>query len=374
MASGTQTRSKGAIIKDHLELGGGSEVAPKVDKSKLAHGLFYEGITGKGYCSWGWFEDTVLNSYFGFSTEKKGSIWNGFNKEMRTQIRSFSWKEGTAGENLYLPNTCRHNNEYLYTIDHRVILPGRFFPMPSKSFLKEHGEEDSLNLDAQTASQYENLRKFQTQINERFDAFAPYGYSHCNKGIIRNFVFSADFLMKHFAKINTLESGLNSFWQSVSSIYGGFWNFEIKQSGSDTGRIQVVDVNSTENSAKDNVVFPIIKNKSTEEEYRNVGYDPDKVDPSRTWEFSVNSKDSIINDFSVDVTLDSKLVTQAIYHTNKDTFEVGSSGMNAPESLGIEALATLHNAHMTQEKVDEYHNQKELDDQILKKITTPYLK
>ena len=101
MASGTQTRSKGAIIKDHLELGGGSEVATKVDKSKLAHGLFYEGITGKGYCSWGWFEDTVLNSYFGFSTEKKGSIWNGFNKEMRTHIRSFSWKEGTAGENLY---------------------------------------------------------------------------------------------------------------------------------------------------------------------------------------------------------------------------------------------------------------------------------
>ena len=86
--------------------------------------------------------------------------------------------------------------------------------------------------------------------------------------------------------------------------------------------------------------------------------DKDKKDPEKTFEFSVYSKDSIMTEFSVDVSLDSKMITQAMYHTNKDISTVGHSGMNSPESMGIQALSTLNNVSKTQTEIGKKIEQK----------------
>ena len=48
-------------------------------KGHMSPGTFYWG--DKGWCRWGWFEDVVLNTFYGFIGEGEG---------FRTQIRSFS--------------------------------------------------------------------------------------------------------------------------------------------------------------------------------------------------------------------------------------------------------------------------------------------
>ena len=332
-------------------------------KGHMSPGTFYWG--GKGWCRWGWFEDVVLNTFYGFIGEGEG---------FRTQIRSFSkTKDGQL-----IPNKCRFNPGFLWTIDKRVILPGRFFPLPDDKYLTEE-----IGVAAETQKKYKQLREFQDALNDRFPAFRS-PVLELNKktekydvevGIIRNFVFSADFLIKHFGSgISNLESGLNSFWRSVSSIYGGFWNFEVKQSQSHTGRIMIIDNDIVSTPVGTATVFPKLERKSTYNLYKDVGTDPDKEDPQKTFEFSVYGKDSIMSEFSVDVTLDSKMVTQAMYHTNKDISTVGHSGMNSPESMGIQALSTLNNVSKTQTEIDEYGRLQDIKDSIEYEISTPYLK
>mgnify|MGYP003641646007 CR=1 FL=1 len=311
----------------------------------------------KGWCRWGWFEDVVLNTFYGFVGEGGG---------FRTQIRSFSTTTDKDGNQQGRPNKCRHSPDFLYNIDKRVILPGRFFPIPTKTFLK-----NTLDTPPEMIEQYEQLRGFQTKIDETFKPFE----ASDTEGYIRNIVFSADFLIKHFGSgISNLESGLNSFWRSVSSIYGGFWDFKIVQSQSNTGRIMVIDNQAAENKVGLKTVFPKSERKSTYEKYKDVGIDKDKVDPQKTFEFSVYGKDSIVSEFTVDVNIDSKMITQAMYHTNKDISTVGHTGMNSPESMGIRALSTLHNVSKTKKQIDDYGKQQEKRDGIVYEISTPYLK
>ena len=301
----------------------------------------------------GWFEDVVLNTFYGFVGEGQG---------FRTQIRSIS----RTKDDILMPNRCRFSDDFLYTIDKRVILPGRFFPIPDNTYL-----EEEIGVGTQTIEKYGYLSEFYRKINGKFSAFAV----SSTEGSIRNFVFSADFLIKHFGSgISDLESGLNSFWRSVSSIYGGFWNFEVVQSQSHTGRIMIIDNNWTATSVAKATVHPNLENKSNSKDVENAGTTPDWPDLQRTFEFSIYGKDSIMSEFSVDVTLDSKMITQAMYHTNKDISIVGHSGMNSPESMGIQALSTLHNVSKTQTEIDDYGKQQEKRDSIVHEISTPYLK
>ena len=32
--------------------------------------VYFNEDTEKGYCTWGWFEDNILNTFFGFVSEK----------------------------------------------------------------------------------------------------------------------------------------------------------------------------------------------------------------------------------------------------------------------------------------------------------------
>lgn len=318
--------------------------------------------SGRGYCSWGWFEDSILNTHFGFVANKEGKLQT----KHRSYIRSFSTlpkkeNEVRSGLDLNSPNTCRFSSKYLYTINKDIILPHKHYPLPKidDEFFSTY------DITSKSKEDYEILSKTHAAINDFFDPF-----KHPTKtdkdgnelGIIRNFVFSADYLTKHFAGgVRNLESALNSFWNRVSSVYGGYWNFEIVQSQNTNGRISVIDRNVTVNKVPNVSCFPVIGNKSTPEH------------PNKNFEFSVYSKNSLMTDFTVDVNLDSKLITQAVYHTNKDVVITGNTGMNSPESLGIKALSLLNNVSVTQEEIDEFGKIQDKNDSLLKEITTPYL-
>ena len=302
-------------------------------------------VDGVGYCSWGFFEDIVLNTYFGFITEYSD---REDNDQFRSKIRSYtSTKDGKA-----VQTECRFNSRNLFNQDMEVIMPGRFYHQLSPERMVE------LNMGVSVRNQYRETYRLQSAIDGAFPAFK---HPTKDRGIIRNFVFKASYLQKHFSQITNLESGLNSFWRSVSSKFGGYWMFDVVQDQSDNGRISVIDRYKTENMIKNHSVYPFTENKSTSKH------------PFKTFEFSVYSQASILTEFNVDVSLDSKLVTQAIYHSNKDVTMTGDSGMNAPESLGVRALSTMTNATITQDEIDEQGKKQKRIDEMLKDITTPYL-
>ena len=304
-------------------------------------------IDGVGYCNWGFFEDVVLNTYFGFITEY---TTREDNDRFRSKIRSYtSTKDGKA-----VQTECRFNSRNLFNQDMDVIMPGRFYHQITTEKM------DELDIHLAIQEKYEKTYKLQTTIDDKFPPF-KHPTKNKEKGIIRNFVFKASYLQKHFSQITNLESGLNSFWRSVSSKFGGYWMFDVVQDQSDNGRISVIDRYETENKIKDHSVYPFTENKSTPNH------------PEKTFEFSVYSKDSLLTEFNVDVSLDSKLVTQAIYHSNKDVTMTGNSGMNAPEALGVRALSTMTNATITQDELDEQGKKQKRIDEMLKDITTPYL-
>ena len=322
----------------------------KRKETDFNRGTLYYG--GRGYCSWGWFEDNMLNTHFGFIANKEGTLQT----KHRSYIRSFSTntKVDSNGEQSIVstePNTCRFNRKHLYTISRDIILPHKHYPLPDDETLKR--------LRVKSILEYQALKIFHQKIDDNFE---PFKHPTENKGIIRNFVFSADFLIEQFSHgVRSLESALNSFWSRVTSVYGGYWNFEIVQSQNTNGRIGVIDNFDIKNRVESVSCFPTIDNKSTPK------------NPNKNFEFSVYSLNSLMSDFSVDVSLDSKLVTQAIYHTNKDISITGNSGMNMPEYLSIKALSTLNNAIITEDEIDNLGNEVKAQDAVLQEITTPYL-
>jgi hypothetical protein len=304
---------------------------------------------GVGFCNWGFFEDIVLNTYFGFITEY---TTREDNDQFRSKIRSYTTIKDDDGKEKAVQTECRFNSRNLFNQDMDVIMPGRFYHQLTDEKM------DELDIGDSVQNKYRETYKLQTAIDNHFTAFK---HPTKDKGIIRNFVFKASYLQKHFSQITNLESGLNSFWRSVSSKFGGYWLFDVVQDQSDNGRISVVDKYRTENMIKDNAVYPFTENKSTPRH------------PEKTFEFNVYSKDSILTEFNVNVSLDSKMVTQAVYHSNKDITMTGNSGMNAPEALGIKALSTMTNATITQDELDEQGKKQKRVDEMLRDITTPYL-
>ena len=78
--------------------------------------LYYNENTEKGYCTWGWFEDVILNKFFSTIAEvqdKEGT------QNLTTNILS-----GEVVGKDFVPNKCR-NNYNLFTLSKDIILPGK---------------------------------------------------------------------------------------------------------------------------------------------------------------------------------------------------------------------------------------------------------
>ena len=286
-------------------------------------GTYYNPNTEKGYCTWGWFEDIILNTWFAFVSETESE------KELTTEIRSigsgFKNKEGTL-EKIDGDNPCRFGPD-LFTKDSHIILPGRISSIDS---LKEASEDE--RFQEKVREEYKNTYDTFKEINDSFETF-EFG---SDRGSIRRMVFSADYLKNFFGSVRDIESALSSMWQSVSSVYGGYWNFEVIQDDNSNGRIGVID--SFKPEQRVSVVNPNVdKSKLSKPGNTN----------EKTFVFPLYSTRSLFKDFNLQVNLSSAMATQAMYHSQKNFSKEGQNTTNKPEDLSITALASIQNQSMT---------------------------
>ena len=297
-------------------------IKEQVGKSQ---GVYYNPGQDRGYCSWGWFEDNVLNTFFTFTTKAESG------KELRTEVRSFGTgyknTEGTLTKQQG-ENPCRVGPD-LYTKDLDIILPGRI-----AGFDDLNKAQDIEEFDDKVREEYKSTAEVYSAMNNP-KIFQPFEMS-TDRGSIRRFVFSAEFLKKSFSKVRNIESALMSHWSSVSSQYGGYWNFEVVQDQDNNGRIGVIDNFKPETRVS--MVNPSIdKNKLSK---------PGNTD-QKTFVFPLYSTRSLFKDFSLQVNLSSAMATQALYHSQKNFTKEGQNTTNKPEDLAITAMSSLQNQSMT---------------------------
>jgi hypothetical protein len=206
-------------------------------------------------------------------------------------------------------------------------LPGRISSIDS---LKEASEDE--RFQEKVREEYKNTYDTFKEINDSFETF-EFG---SDRGSIRRMVFSADYLKNFFGSVRDIESALSSMWQSVSSVYGGYWNFEVIQDDNNNGRIGVIDSFKPEQRVA--VVNPNVdKSKLSKPGNTN----------EKTFVFPLYSTRSLFKDFNLQVNLSSAMATQAMYHSQKNFSKEGQNTTNKPEDLSITALASIQNQSMT---------------------------
>ena len=308
-------------------------------ESSESLGVFFYGKDA--WITWGYFEDMVLNHYFGLYPKDKITEKGDF-----PYVSFFQSKNRNPEKKLYSDNLCKFN-ENLYTLDTEIILPGRTVDIPPDYKERFPNSKDKY-------LQIEQL------INATNDAnkFEPFKHPDKNKGIIRNMVINTKVLEAYFKGTNTLEQSMKSFWSYVGFHYGGFWEFGIQNDQNDTRMVGVVEGDDVRNRVKDINPFPNKENKST----RN--------NTNKTFQFSINSKNSLIKDFSIDVQMDSKMASQALYLANKSPASSGMGATHSPAKMGLRAFSALQNIKLTD---DEVNPGKNLQNIVLKHLTTSAL-
>ena len=343
----------------------------ELDVKDGAVGVYYDGE--KGYCNWAWFEDTVLNTFFGWTTESGDALpkegnddFGNPNEPMLTSVLSkdvtfeMGKDNNKVEKSVSGPTKCR-SSKNLFTNSIDIVLPKKTAGLSS---IKSNGKTLSGDVGSimndkfegtETLKDYVSLFEKLKEINDEFPAFEEDG-----KGIIRNFVFSSDMLKHHFGQgVRDLESALNSFWSSVSSQYGGYGDFGVVVSTNNNGQIGVVDNYTTEFRVKD--VNPELDMTHTMSKER---------DCNRTFVFRNYGKNSLLKSFDVDVKLSSAQATMAMFHGNKKIGTKGNNTTNKPEDIGVAALAKLQNVEMGGQEGSDKEPRK---DTVLKEITHPFL-
>ena len=343
----------------------------ELDVKDGAVGVYYDGE--KGYCNWAWFEDTVLNTFFGWTTESGDALpkegnddYGNPNEPMLTSVLSkdvtfeMGKDNNKVEKSVSGPTKCR-SSKNLFTNSIDIVLPKKTAGLSS---IKSNGKTLSGDVGSimndkfegtETLKDYISLFEKLKELNDEFPAFEEDG-----KGIIRNFVFSSDMLKHHFGGgVRDLESALNSFWNSVSGQYGGYWDFGVVVSTNNNGQIGVVDNYTTEFRVKD--VNPELDMTHTMSKER---------DCNRTFVFRNYGKNSLLKSFDVEVNLSSAQATMAMFHGNKKIGTKGNTTTNKPEDIGVAALAKLQNVEMGGQEGSDKEPRK---DTVLKEITHPFL-
>tara|TARA_A100001201_G_C4092941_1_gene202763 strand:- start:87 stop:2597 length:2511 start_codon:yes stop_codon:yes gene_type:complete len=334
-------------------------------KPTLSDKIYYNEIDNKSYCTWGYFEDKVLNRFFAVASKPNVDISAGY-EGLLTYIQSTDESyEMETGSDTDEPtftavsgdNVCRwHKN--LFTIGKDIIIPEKVIGLTS---IKDAGGENSQFDNEDTRNAYNDVYQTFSDIQKSFKPFKVDGEEY---GVIRNFVFSADFLAKQFKGIRDIESGLQSFWSNVTARYGGFWDFGVFQSQTKNGKIAVVDRFLTKFRIKDTNPFRVEGKKSTYE-----SLDASKADAKTVFVFPLYNNRGLFKDFSITVNMSSAMATQAMFHSNTDYKTSGFGGSGAPENKGVVALAKLHNT-----SVSANPNENAGEDGLLKEIFFPFIK
>ena len=126
---------------------------------------------------------------------------------------------------------------------------------------------------------------------------------------------------KHFEGISSLRQGLRNFWADVTNQYGGYWGFQIGESKEEPNTVGVFD--SYYAPEELNIIKP-----------------SDKDNPTKTFEFSILSQNSIIKDFDISLDLSAEAAVLARYG-GLNSMKEGNQKQDGKKDLGLEAWNIL---------------------------------
>ena len=353
------------------------------------------------YCTWGWFEDYVLNSFFAFTSKNDSQFKSRFFST--NDIYSEDGKEIVGNQSTI----CRTNPNLFSLGLQSIILPGKFKQFSPDSQREEEGTNRDLfepgfgtkigrKIRERITNEHENREKTLSKVIEHFSQhFEPFevGYTtqtmtagqenvsnyttsqngenlelienenvypirvgvlgsgkQMNHGMgqIRNMVFEANYLMESFDNETNIDLALIRFWQKVSNDYGGFWRFGVVQDENVDGKIKIEDLNIGLEDDSD------VQNKLSTKE-----------DPTKIFEFPLYEKDSIIQDFSLETAYDSEMATMAVFGSNADVRATrGDMGQGYTE-LAIRSLSLIQNKDNIKSIDEEFY------DDFLNKLEIP---
>ena len=320
------------------------------------------------YCTWGWFEDFILNSFFSFSSKSTDSTQDKFRTQFFSTDAIFE-KDDTKQENIIgNTSTICNSNKNLFSLGlQSIILPGKFKQFKADS-TDPSGESGVLgtNKTAKALLREPILRDIIKHFNKYFPSFERKD----KRGQIRNMVFEANYLMESFIGATNIDEALMRFWQKVSNDYGGFWRFSIVQDDITDGKIKIVDLNIGQTNDTN-----VSDKLSTRSEYINWSSDnKDSKDPGKIFRFPLYEKNSFIQDFSLETAYDSEMATMAVFGSNADMQATrGDMGQGYTE-LAIRALSLVQNPKSLGDATKLAQEQAKKYDDILDNISTPYLK
>lgn len=285
--------------------------------------------------SWGWFEDFILNSFF----RVKGKAFGGDGVENELVFQEFRsvTKEQNEDLSTFLVNNKCNNTTSLESLGlDTIVLPGQFDTSKLdttieklEKFIDKHDLSGSYN-DA--LFQYRALRHIGKEVNTKFKLF---GNPNDNVGIIRNMVFNVDYLKERFKDVTNVQEGIKNFWDSVEDDYSGFFDFYIQTDYENNGRIGMGDY-YYQNEVEEKVETDNPDTEDTPESFAEQGTKADNA-----FVFSLNSKNSIVKEFSLDLKLTAEAATLATYGNSKKVKKGSLTAASSTRDLSIERFVQL---------------------------------
>ena len=326
------------------------------------------------YMNWGFIEDQLLNRFFGLindegeeiafirSThqppEPDSSDYQNFLKQFLIDSPGFDSGQNieflTDGEEE-VPNLCRNGSGRAdgkqgkpITMNYHVILNGQ---------VHENSGDGNRELVP-----YWNFGNVQRDLDPFYGFQKQEGKGKgemvfTNNGVIRNIVFSLEFFRQQFKGARDLKSAITKLWNTVSSMYGGYFEFKILQSEGNTGKLAIVDLRHR------------TERVNTTNPFRNPSMKSTKQDPSKVFVFPNFQANTLFKEFNIQVKINNALASAAMASSNTDVTKTGfklSGDLTDLNTIGLSLFQNKAISEMRGETLKGYY------DGIMKGMRHPY--
>lgn len=357
--------------------------------------------------SWGWFEDNILNSFFRVNAEsengKQLTLQEFRSVHTQTDEEYEVWKTATSAdavenklpEKITIDNRCNYNENLRSLGFNSIILPGgNTFPELDNSRVLTRLNrlreiyDDKIEV-ATERDQKDNLKLFRDEIKEAYylydvvqkavkavnENFKPFYSENEEYGYIRNIVFDSQYIQKAFNGATTVQQGIQNLWEMVQGDYGNFWNFQLHTDFENNGRVGVIDYNYMNKIEKDIDVTNPEKTLTYDDYLSDL---KKQVPKGKMFQFGLNSQNSIVKSFNLDLKLSSEAASLTLYGSNKDLKNGSLTSASSTKDLSIERhIQLLTGQSKLQKKIvgnkkdGGSDNDKENESIVIKNLTIP---